>query len=163
MKISEIMHSKVKSCSPESYLDAVALEMWNNDCGAIPIVDQQQKPIGIVTDRDIAMGSAIQHKPLWDIKSIDVAQNRTLHICKIDDDISDALESMKVNQIRRLPVVDKQGKLVGMLSMGDVISHTGNSGTLRKSEISEDKTLAALKAVSHRQTPHLPAVQPIAI
>ncbi|HSB96075.1 MAG TPA: CBS domain-containing protein [Spongiibacteraceae bacterium] len=147
MQVREIMHTDVKSCSPDCALDAVALTMWNNDCGAIPIVDKQGKPIGIVTDRDIAMGSAIQHKPLWNIKSIDIAQNRSLFMCALDEDIFKALELMQHNQVRRLPVVDNQGKLAGILSLGDVVANTGNSQGHRKAGIPETATLSTLKAV----------------
>lgn len=156
MKIRDIMHTDVKCCSPDSPLDSVALTMWNNDCGAVPIIDEQGKPVGIVTDRDIAIGGAIQHKPLWEMKSIDVAMNRSLYTCTADDDIAGALELMQRNQIRRLPVVDKQGKLTGILSLGDVVTHTGNSRSNRQTEIPEDATLAMLKAVvSHNQVPSI--------
>lgn len=148
MLIKEIMHSEIKSCSAETYLDAVALEMWNNDCGAIPIVDPEYKPIGIVTDRDIAMVSALQHKPLWEIQSIDIAQNRTLYTCKIDDDIFDALESMKTHRIRCLPVVDEHGQLVGILSMDDLISYTENHERTQKTALPENTTATALKALA---------------
>ena len=148
MKIKEIMHTGVKSCSPESALDAVALEMWNNDCGVVPIIDDEGKPVGIVTDRDIAIGGAIQHKPLWEIKSKDITRNRQLFMCKTDDDISAALELMKQNQVRRLPVVDEHGRLAGILSLCDVFTHTDSAkGHGRKAQISDDMALATMRAV----------------
>ena len=57
MHVSEIMHSLAECCYPETNLDAVAKLMWDHDCGAIPVVDYSNKPIGIVTDRDIPMSS----------------------------------------------------------------------------------------------------------
>lgn len=147
MQVRDIMHTDVKFCSPESPLDTVALTMWNHDCGSVPIVDNQGRPIGIVTDRDIAMGCAIQHRPLWDIKSIDIAKDRSLFTCRLDEDISTALELMQQKQIRRVPVVDQEGKLAGILSLGDVVAHTGNGHGHRKSAIREESMLTTLKAV----------------
>ena len=59
MNVGEIMTQAVKFCGPDSDLESVAMDMWNHDCGCIPVVDENGKPVGIITDRDIAMAGAL--------------------------------------------------------------------------------------------------------
>ena len=65
MNINEIMSIDVKTCMPSSNLQEVAGLMWSNDCGAIPVVNELNIPLGIVTDRDIAMAAMLNQKPLY--------------------------------------------------------------------------------------------------
>ena len=143
MHVSEIMYSPAEYCYPETNLDAVAKLMWDHDCGAIPIVDESNKPIGILTDRDIAMSSFLNHKPLWEIRSKEIASNRPLFTCKSDDDIRNALETMEREKVRRLPVVNTNGELQGILSVDDIVFFTKQD-----TDLSYDDTVGALKAVS---------------
>ncbi len=143
MHVSEVMHSPAECCCPETNLDAVAKFMWDHDCGAIPVVDDSNKPIGIVTDRDIAMSSFLNHKPLWEISSKEITSKRPLFTCKSDDDIRNALETMEREKIRRLPVVNSNGELQEILSV-DGIVFFAKQGT----DLSYDDTAGTLKAVS---------------
>ncbi len=150
MKIKDIMVTEVASCSAQTSLQDIATLMWNNDCGAIPLVDAEERPIGIVTDRDIAMGAALQHRPLWELSGDNVTHGREIFCCRPDDDISDALTLMESQEIRRLPVINQFDQLCGMVSMGDIVSFT-RSGRARKGEviaISAGDTLGFLKHVS---------------
>lgn len=147
MKVNEIMHANVITCAPETSLDSVARSMWENDCGAVAVVDAKGAPVGIVTDRDIAMGAAIQGKPLWEMCSHDITRDRPLHVCSADASVPAALELMESHEVRRLPVVGKDGRLAGMLSIGDVVNHTAGDSRRHRGEVDEDRTLRALKAV----------------
>ena len=69
MKIRDVMHQPVKCCDSSASLDQVASEMWNDDLGIVPIVDQEHRLLGVVTDRDIAMAATLKHKPLWEISA----------------------------------------------------------------------------------------------
>ena len=143
MNVCDVMHSPAECCYSETNLDAVAKLMWDHDCGAIPVVDSTNKPIGILTDRDIAMSSFLNHKPLWEIRSKEIAGNRQLFTCKSDDDIRIALETMEREKVRRLPVVNSEGELQGILSVDDIVFFTKQD-----SDLSYDDTVGALKAVS---------------
>ena len=144
MKVSDVMIRDVKSCQPGTTLHDIALIMWNNDCGSIPITDESGKLVSIITDRDIAMGAALKHKPLWEVLASEVTGERPVYSCNPSDDIHIALEIMQYNEIRRLPVVNDTGKLEGILSLGDVIwaCNRGTSASLSFSE-----TLPTLKSV----------------
>ena len=121
MHVNEVMHTPAECCTPETDLEAVARLMWDHNCGAIPVVDDSNKPIGMLTDRDIVMGSFLNHKPLWEISSKDVTNKRPLFTCNSDDDIRNAMITMEREKVRRLPVVDDKGELQGILSMDDIV------------------------------------------
>lgn len=148
MNVDYVMTCNVASCGPDSTLESVAMMMWDTDCGSIAVVDEARKPIGIITDRDIAMGSALNHKPLWEISTREVTNNRPLFTCTTRDDIGSALEIMQREKIRRLPVVDPSGALSGMLSVDDVVFFAGESTKGEKaSAVSYDAAMSLLKAV----------------
>ena len=121
MHVNEVMHTPAECCTPGTDLEAVAKLMWDHNCGAIPVVDDSNKPIGMLTDRDIVMGSFLNHKPLWEISSKDVTNKRPLFTCNSDDDIRNAMITMEREKVRRLPVVDDKGELQGILSMDDIV------------------------------------------
>lgn len=149
MKVKEAMVTNVFTCKPDTTMDSVAQMMWDNDCGCIPVVDEQNTPVGIITDRDIAMGSALQHKPLWEMTAESICNHRPLYSCKMSDDIHKALDNMKEHCVRRLPVIDRKGKLAGIVSLGDVLASTdaANGAGLKFAEMA-----GMLKAVSEHHT-----------
>lgn len=122
MKVREIMERDVKTCHLEDTLESSAMMMWNNDCGSLPVIDSSGKPIGMITDRDIAMSSALNHRPLWDLHARDVTSNRPLYVCRENDDVRSALEAMQSHRVRRLPVVSDGGQLRGIISIDDVVA-----------------------------------------
>lgn len=145
MNVQEIMCSGVVSCNANSTLDEVAMMMWNNDCGSVPITDDENRPIGIVTDRDIAIGAALKHQPLRDITSSAVNNGRVLFTCQQDDDVKTALSTMQTEQIRRLPVVDENGVLSGMLSIGDLVKYSHHQ---KGAKLPYKDAMATLKTVT---------------
>ncbi len=147
MKIHELMQPQVTVCQPDSNLETVAMLMWNHDCGAIPVVNEQGRPVAMITDRDISIGSAINHKPLWDMTAQQIYNSTELLSCNGEDDVQAAFSIMHAGQVRRLPVVNDQGKLVGILSMDDLIlaAKPQKSKTVA---VSYDEVMSTLKNVS---------------
>ncbi len=152
MNVKEVMVNNVSTCKRDTPLDAIALTMWNNDCGCVPIVDEKSKPVGIITDRDIAIGAALQHKPLWEITAQDVTNSRPVYKCNSSDDVHQALDLMREHGIRRLPVVNRQGKLAGIVSSGDLIACADLAS---ESELPFLETVGMLKAVTGHHQPQL--------
>lgn len=146
MNVEDIMTEEIKTCSPETTLDQVAQMMWDADCGSIPVVDAQGHPVGIVTDRDIAMSSVLNHKELWALRARDVTQNRSLATCHIGDDVDAAIDIMAKRKVRRLPVVDEAGRLEGIVTFGDLISVAEIVTSRKKPELSFNDLAPALKA-----------------
>lgn len=146
MKVNEIMSPEVKCCSIDTSLDAVAMMMWEGDCGSIPVIDENNKPIGVVTDRDIAMSCALNHKAPWELSVATIMINQQVRTCLDTDDMSTALAIMEDNKVRRLPVINTEGRLTGFLSIDDIIfrSEKGKS----KTGLSYETAMNTLKAVS---------------
>ena len=119
MKVSELMTKEVKACHRYDSLNRAAQLMWENDCGSVPVVDADRKVIGMLTDRDICMAAYTQGVALSEV-SVGNVMSRNVCICNPSDNIASAAERMRERQLRRLPVVDEQEVLVGILSMSDI-------------------------------------------
>lgn len=145
MNVQEVMCKNVVSCSASSNLDDVAKMMWDNDCGSVPIVDEQKKPIGMVTDRDIAMSASLAHRPLWEITTGEVNNGRDAITCEQIDDVKTVLATMKDQQVRRLAVVNQSGELSGMVTIGDLLKF---SAYQKGAKLPYKDTMAMLKTVT---------------
>jgi CBS domain-containing protein len=119
--VSEIMTSKVKSCGADTDLAAVAKTMWDCDCGVVPVIDDTQRVIGIITDRDICIASATRSEAPAQLRAHEVMAHGDVHACAPDDDVRTALRTMKRHRVRRLPVLDRQQRLLGILSLNDLV------------------------------------------
>ncbi|HAC01640.1 CBS domain-containing protein [Brevundimonas diminuta] len=117
MKIRDVMSKNVQVARPEDTLQNVAGRMAAGDFGFIPVADGDRL-IGALTDRDIVVrGVASGAGP--EARVLDVLSRDAL-VVRADDDLKVALDLMSSRQIRRLPVVDKDGRLVGVVSLGDL-------------------------------------------
>ena len=126
MKVEQIMNRDVKVCYAQDTLNRPAQIMWDEPCGAVPVVDGQYKPVGFLTDRDICMAAYTQGKPLHEVR-VETAMARKVVSCRSDDDLSSAAGLMRQNRTRRLPVVDLNGVLVGLLSLDDLACEAARS------------------------------------
>jgi CBS domain-containing protein len=145
MRVNQLMTSSPRACRPDDHLDAAARIMWDADCGAVPVIDTEQRVVGIVTDRDACMAAYTQGRPLASIPVSD-AMATQLFTCHENDDIAEAERLMREAQVRRLPVVDEQGRLVGLLSLNDLAREASHNGKSRGAPEPEDlaATLAAI-------------------
>lgn len=147
MKVRDLMTLNVATCGPETSLADAAWSMWENDCGALPVVSDD-KVVGLLTDRDIAMAGATKSRTIRDIQVRDAITNK-VHPCRADDEIETALGIMAREQIRRLPVTGADGRIEGMISINDIILKS-NDG---KSPVSCEGILSVLRAICrHRQS-----------
>jgi CBS domain-containing protein len=150
MKVQDIMTANVESCGPENDLAAAAMIMWKRDCGSVPVIDGERKVVGMITDRDICMAVSTRNKLATDIKVGEVISGR-VYACAPDDRVKDALETMQSAQLRRLPVVDDDGVLHGILSINDVVLHSKKGQS--KKHVSFREAMETLKILSeHRQS-----------
>jgi CBS domain-containing protein len=124
MKVKDIMTTDVAACRPESNLAEVAAQMFHRDCGCLPVVGADGHVAGVITDRDMAIALATRNRTA---DRIEVREVMTGHAfaCAPDDTIKAALETMRRRRVRRLPVVDDQGLLKGILSLNDIVLHAG--------------------------------------
>jgi CBS domain-containing protein len=119
MKVKDLMTSSPKSCSTFTTLNGAAQIMWDNDCGFVPVVDNEGRVAGVITDRDICMAAYLQGGALTGAL-VTSAMSKQVFCCRPDDDVSAAEEIMRDKQVRRLPVLDGQSRLVGIISLNDI-------------------------------------------
>jgi CBS domain-containing protein len=135
MKVKEMMHKSVEWVSPDTPVTAVAKKMTQYDIGAIP-VGENDRLIGMITDRDIALRALADGKDISSLTARDV-MTKGMFWCHDSDDAGAAAHIMESKKVRRLPVIDENKRMVGMLSLGD-ISHA----------VPQRTTAEILKAVS---------------
>jgi CBS domain-containing protein len=150
MTIEPIMSRDVHYCRPDDMLDYAASQMWEHDCGCLPVCagdEGEPRVIGVVTDRDVCMAALFQAKPLQELKVAD-AMSRDICVSKIDDRLEDVELLMREQRIRRVPVTDDGGTLVGIVSLADFARAARGRAASRKggavSERDVGHTLAAI-------------------
>lgn len=142
MKISEVMTRDVQTVRPDQSAREAASFMLREDAGSMPVTDGDRL-IGMITDRDIAVrGVANGHGPDTPVKEM---MSSGVICARVDDDVEDIAVKMSEAQVRRMPVIDDQQKLCGIVSLGDLAR-----------EADEDTAEQALEGVSapgdkHRQ------------
>jgi CBS domain-containing protein len=119
MHVESLMATDPKTCTPEDTLHRAAQTMWENDCGFLPVVDAKGRLVGVITDRDVCMAAFTQGVPLA-ATSVASAMSRNALSCPPRASTSDAASLMASRQLRRLPVIDRLGKLVGVITLGDL-------------------------------------------
>jgi CBS domain-containing protein len=119
MKVQDIMTRNVVVCHPETNLAKAAALMWDNDCGVLPVVRDGGKLAGIITDRDLALAMGTKNRIASDIK-VDEVMAQNVFACSPDDDIHQALMVMSKDKVRRLPITDEDGRLIGLISINDI-------------------------------------------
>jgi CBS domain-containing protein len=143
MTVKELMTSGVKSCDPETDLAAAAKIMWDGDCGIVPVVNEERKVLGLLTDRDVCIAAATRSMSPANIRVRDVMSGE-VYACSQDDDARAALKILKEQRVRRLPVVDRQDRLVGIISMNDLVMR---AECRKGAEVPGEEFLETLKAI----------------
>ena len=146
MKVRDLMTTNIAFCRSETNLAAVGALMWEHDCGFIPIVGDTEKVTGVITDRDICIALSTRDRQPSQITAREVTSVPAF-VCSPDDDIQTALQTMSKERLHRLPVVNNDGGLVGILSIDDVVLRAGK-GVGNKPEISYDDVVQAFQAIS---------------
>ncbi len=132
MKINECMCQDVCFVKPDCKVYDAARIMNENHIGCIPICDDEKKVVGVITDRDIVLRSVACNK---DAKTTPVSEIMTTNVytCGCEQDIREAEKLMAKNQIRRIPIVDFNAKMVGILTTGDLI----NNNSLKEQNVTQ--------------------------
>jgi len=118
MKVKDAMHAGVTWVEPGTRISELARMMRDEDIGSIPI-GENDRLVGMVTDRDIVCKGVANGKDVSALTARDVMTGPIVY-CRAEEDIGDAARIMEEHEIRRLPVIDENKRMVGMLSMGDI-------------------------------------------
>jgi CBS domain-containing protein len=140
MNVSEVMTAQVVTATPRDTVRQVARTMAQIESGAVPVVDDG-KVVGLITDRDIVIRVVAEGGSL-DTPVADVMTSG-VETCREDDNVADAVGKMGSKQIRRLVVLDEQGKLAGIVSLGDIAVDYGAKAVGKTLEEISENTPAA--------------------
>jgi CBS domain-containing protein len=158
MHVNEVMSRSPRTCSIDDSADAAVRVMWEQDCGAVPVLDHEGRVAGIITDRDICIATYFQGAPPSALRVADV-MSRDVCTCRVTDPVAEAERSMRQRQVRRLPVVDERQALVGILSVSDLAQNAKRNGRLRTTGGDGVELLQTVTAVSEPRQRHVaPAV-----
>jgi CBS domain-containing protein len=153
MKVQDVMTETARFCRPENNLAEATAIMWEADCGFLPVVAEGGELIGVITDRDIAIALGTRDIRPSQIP-VSAAMSSTVDTCSPADDIHTALKAMRRDQIRRLPVVNDEGLLMGIISMNDVVLQSQPITNHRASRLSYEDVVNTYKAIcEHRHSP----------
>jgi CBS domain-containing protein len=150
MRVEELMSRNPHTCTADQKASDAARAMWDFDIGCIPIIDDKRVPIAMVTDRDICMAAYMKNAAPTQLRLRD-AMSRSVLTCKATDSLASAESVMRKGQVRRLPVVDAEGKLIGVLSLNDLVMAGAQSGlTKAKQRLMGDLNQTLSDVCRHR-------------
>jgi len=160
MRVEDLMTRKVEWCRPEASLEQAARLMWDHDCGCVPVCSGEgvNKVVGMITDRDVCMSAMFQGKSLRDLRVSD-AMSKSIATCRSTDTLAQAEKTMQSGRIRRLPVLDKNEVLVGMISLADLAREAAREQTRPQKEITETEVGDTLATICQAPPHSLPSRQ----
>jgi CBS domain-containing protein len=143
------MNTAVASCQPGTNLAAATQILWEHNCGHLPVINAEGKVTAVITDRDICIALGTRDQRASELKVSDVMR-RPAVVCCSDDDLRSALKIMAAEGVRRLPVVDHEGGLAGILSLDDVTLQARHHGDTDRPPVSFEDVIQTLRAIYHR-------------
>ena len=155
MKVEQLMSKEVRTVPREESLNEAARIMWETDVGCVPVVssDGTGQLIGIITDRDICMAAYTQGRALHEIP-VSATMSENVVACQPDDSIARAGERMREHRVRRLPVVDEAGQVLGLISLTDIAREAAQERRKKTKQVSDADVGKTLSAICE---PRLPA------
>ncbi len=155
MKVEQLMTHEVETCTPDTNLAHAAMIMSRRNCGLVPVVEHGSGRLaGVITDRDICMAAAVRRVDTHSIPVGEVMTSRLI-TCAPTDDARIAMHRMSEAHVRRLPVVDRDGKLRGIVSLTD-LALVAKAPQSEERAVEDTEVLAVLKAVSDYPLPASP-------
>ena len=156
MKVTEVMTTNPTACTPLNTLADAAGLMWQHDCGILPVVADGGKVVGLITDRDICMASLLNARQLAHIAVEEVISGNVIG-CAREDDVKTALLKMQENKIRRVPILNEDGTLSGMLSMNDIVLRAQEPRDKRAPAVSYADVVKTYKEICRHPLPQTKA------
>ena len=151
MNVRDSMTYDPCTCGLDASLQRAAELLWEHDCGGLPVVDAAGKAVAMLTNRDICMAALTQGQPLTAI-AVRTGASRDLVSVHAEDSLDHAESLMRVHQLHRIPVVDDDGKPIGMLTVNNLVRHLRPSGHVPFQELDADAVVRVLAAVAEPRT-----------
>jgi CBS domain-containing protein len=148
MRVNHIMTASPEACRPDDNLATAVELLWKADCGVLPVVDHSGRVAGILTDRDICIALGTRNVRASNVR-VGSVMRTTVQTCLPTDDVLTVLSLMTDRRVRRLPVVDAAGRLVGIVSLNDAVLAAGTG----RNAVRAGAVLDAFKAVCAHPLP----------
>lgn len=152
MRARNVMTSTPYFCRPENNLGTATQYMWEGNCGFLPVMGNDNKIVGVITDRDICIAFGTRNRLPGEI-NVGEVMSRKVFSCSAEDDIHVALRRMQEGQVRRLPVTSQEGSLVGVISLDDILCQAEPLSLGKMPELTNEEILRTCKIVNRQQVP----------
>jgi CBS domain-containing protein len=151
MKIQDLMTTGARACRASDNLSVAAQAMWEGDLGWLPVLDEDRRVVGVITDRDITMAAHLRGSPLWAL-SVGDAMAKVVYTVASDERLRAASRLMAEHQLRRLPVVDADGRLAGVVTLATFAQAAAGNGRL---PVKPREVAGMLAAITAPRVPQL--------
>ncbi|HTA62610.1 MAG TPA: CBS domain-containing protein [Bacteroidia bacterium] len=155
--VKEIMYRAPKYCTEKETLLNAVKELSRASIGSLPVVDSNKKVVGIITTRDICNTLGRTSKALTEIK-VEDAMNYEAHFCHPEDDTQTVLKIMRTKKVHRLPVVDKEGHLKGLLSLNGIVRELAGKERAEIEYAGAENIVKTLRAIAEKKHEHAEAL-----
>jgi CBS domain-containing protein len=152
MKVREIMTTALYTCRRDTNLGEATRLMWMGNCGFLPVLGIDGRVCGVITDRDICIALGTRNKLPGNVSVGEVASSK-VYSCSPDEEIHAVLLTMRHGRVRRLPVVDADGKPVGVLSMDDILMHAEATSSGQVVDLSAEEVVRTFRGIPNRHLP----------
>lgn len=144
MHVQDLMSSPAVTCHVNDTLQVAAQLMWDHDCGALPVVTDTGTCVGMITDRDVCMAAYTQGRSL-DAMLVHGAMSKHVISARPGQRVGELEQLMAQHQIRRIPVIDAEGRPIGIVSLNDLAIESAQPDTRMKQGLAKvAHTLAAI-------------------
>jgi CBS domain-containing protein len=159
MRVRDLMVRGVVTASTDEDLRTAVERMREHGCGALPVIDRGGKVLGIVTDRDVCMALLRSGGTLAQAR-VSSAMSAPAHRCSPSDDVLEAERALGLHQVRRLPVVDEAGTLVGLLSLDDIAAEARREANLLAPSVTQGSVGRTLGEIARAHVVEDPTLRP---
>jgi len=151
--VKEIMYGAPKYCTEKDTLQNAVKELSKDNIGSLPVVDSDKKVVGIITNRDVCSALGRTNRQFNELK-VDEAMTREAYSCKPEDDVQTALRIMRTKKVHRLPVIDKEGRLRGLLSLNAIVRNVVGKEKPELEHAGEENIVKTLRAIAEKKHEH---------
>jgi CBS domain-containing protein len=146
LRVQQLMTQNAVVCHPDHSLSWAAQQMWEKDIGVVVVVDSERRAIAMLTDRDVCMSALTTGRTLSEIP-VSQAMSKTLFGVRPDQPVEQAAQVMREQRVRRVPVLDNNGHLLGVLSQNDLVKEAARERESPRKELSATLVNATLAAI----------------
>lgn len=146
MHAAQIMSRDVVTCGPDDSVRDAVRKMWDHDVGCVLVVDDEERLVGILTDRDVCIAAFTSERPLREIR-VTSAMTKHVHSLMTTDRVQDVEVVMTTYKIHRVPIVDRENRVQGLVSLSDIAREASRELRERHPDVTDADLVTTLAQV----------------